>query len=87
MTPFQQQANASPSIALERGAYRMRAPSTRTRSSQETTTRPPPPTSIRQGHMHANVNVVLLLGLVAFACIICFGTAYYLFSTSHRTTF
>ncbi|KIK09320.1 hypothetical protein K443DRAFT_127761 [Laccaria amethystina LaAM-08-1] len=85
MAPFQQQANASPSIALERGAYRMRAPITRTRSSEETTTRPPPPTSIRQDH--ANINIVLLLGSLAFACIFCFGTAYYLFSTSHRTTF
>ncbi|PPQ93668.1 hypothetical protein CVT25_012727 [Psilocybe cyanescens] len=77
-----QYGNASPSVSLERGNYRMRAPIIR-----------PPPLLLpekRQGtgtpsrkaaNHRVNRNLALLLMLLTLACMTCFGSAYYLFTT------
>lgn len=83
MIPFRvnkvsQHANASPSVSLERGAYRMRAPNIR-----------PVPLNLNGNIVRArsspehkmNRNLAFLLILLALACISSFGTAYYLFAT------
>ncbi|KDR75302.1 hypothetical protein GALMADRAFT_69778 [Galerina marginata CBS 339.88] len=78
--PSQHASASSPSVSLERGGYRMRAPNSR------------PPPLLLQGHgqpqssshrytqHHMNRNLVLLLLLLAMACMTCFGSAYYLFT-------
>ena len=73
-------ANASPTVSLERGDYRMRAPHRR----------PPPlllfqepaavPAPCRQRH-NPSRNITLLLLLLAAGTLSCFGAAYYLFAT------
>ena len=83
MTPFRvtsssKRANSSPTVYLERGDYRMRAP----------IRRPPPeffrdqvrPAPRRDGH-DLTKGVTLLLLLLALAAFTCFGIAYYLFAT------
>ena len=73
--------NLSPSITVERGAYRMRAPYAnpvgRTLFSSAATPnrRPERPTPILMS------NLAMLVVLLAFASISCFGMAYYLFVT------
>jgi hypothetical protein len=81
MIPFKkasQHANASPSVSLERGGYRMRAPAIR-----------PIPLTLNGKTVQAqsspehrtNRNLVIFLILLALASISSFGTAYYLFTT------
>ncbi|KAF8813710.1 hypothetical protein BYT27DRAFT_7130677, partial [Phlegmacium glaucopus] len=83
MIPFRvskvsQHANASPSVSLERGAYRMRAPTIR-----------PVPLNLNGKTVRArsspehrmNRNLAFFLILLTLACISSFGTAYYLFAT------
>lgn len=66
---------SSPSVSLERGSYRMRAPP------------PRPPPFVLPGRAppvtrhRVNRNLALLLLVLAFACIACFVSAYYLFTT------
>ncbi|RDB24811.1 hypothetical protein Hypma_008009 [Hypsizygus marmoreus] len=82
MIPFRTSAhaaNSSPSVALEKGAYRMRAPY------------PRPPTKLlfsrspvrnrRVDTLSTSQNLAMLVLLLALACLSCFGMAYYLFST------
>ncbi|KAF9225132.1 hypothetical protein BS17DRAFT_778193 [Gyrodon lividus] len=67
----------SPSVSDEKGAYRMRAPrSTRPGSNlrHHTNTRQPEPLS-------HNRQLVVLVAVLTFAMFVCFGTAYYLFTT------
>jgi len=72
-------ANASPSVSLERGRYRMKAPAKAL----------PVPLVFQATDPHVrwsplyrvNRNFALLLFLLAFACLTCFGSAYYLFIT------
>ena len=80
MIPFRdpQYANASPSVSLERGNYRMRAP----------VIRPVPfnlngkTVRVRSSPEHKMSRTLLLfLILLALACASSFGTAYYLFTT------
>ncbi|OJA15358.1 hypothetical protein AZE42_09049 [Rhizopogon vesiculosus] len=68
----------SPSVTLEKGAYRMRAPqSTRPGSSLSQGA-----TSAKQPSLHSpNRKLVVLIGVLAFASIMCFCIAYYLFTT------
>ncbi|KAI0073025.1 hypothetical protein K474DRAFT_1667123 [Panus rudis PR-1116 ss-1] len=85
------QANASPSISLEKGAYRMRAP----------TKRVPGPSALRHDPVTSNhrpsasnvsINnlvqseryIMLLVMLLVVGTISCFSAAYYLFKTSPR---
>ena len=79
MIPFIKTARhvnpSSPSISLERGAYRMRAPTIR-----------PVPLNLNEKTVptrssRMNRNLAFLLILLALACISSFGTAYYLFTT------
>ncbi|CAL1713806.1 unnamed protein product [Somion occarium] len=81
------QAHASPSISLEKGAYRMRAPRKRnvpaplnldpTVTSQSSSST----TSTSHGIERYLFILVFLLVLAVFSC---FGVAYYLFTTSPR---
>lgn len=89
MMPFrvgeQSSSDASPSVSMERGTYRMRAPRTLKplgpldfdKPDQQGPRRP---TRNRQQDL-LNRNLSLLLALLTLACIGCFGAAYYLFST------
>ncbi|KAF8906465.1 hypothetical protein CPB84DRAFT_1835004 [Gymnopilus junonius] len=66
---------SSPSVSLERGNYRMRAPRPR----------PPPFVLPDKGppivQHRVNRNLALLLLALALACMSCFASAYYLFAT------
>ena len=87
MIPFRvsaaaQNANASPSVSLERGNYRLRAPRTSRASAQ------PPPShgtrirsAGRQDHARLNINLTLLILLLMIACLFCFAAACHLYST------
>ena len=68
----------SPSVTLEKGAYRMRAPhSTRPGSSLSKSA-----TRAKQSSLHSqNRKLVVLISVLAFASIMCFCIAYYLFTT------
>ncbi|KAF9453938.1 hypothetical protein P691DRAFT_718317 [Macrolepiota fuliginosa MF-IS2] len=72
-------ANASPSVALEKGAY-YRTRTSRTRGGATLNTPNPYTHRHAQSRNTQSTKVVALL-LLAFACITCFGTAYYLFKT------
>ncbi|KAL0579755.1 hypothetical protein V5O48_002249 [Marasmius crinis-equi] len=74
-------ASASPSVSLEKGKYRMRAPTSRSPL-------PPPKLSPNNGRTHTrpstgqnNAYVTVLLLLLASGCVVSFGLAYYLFTT------
>ncbi|TBU21692.1 hypothetical protein BD311DRAFT_771748 [Dichomitus squalens] len=77
-------AQASPSISLEKGSYRLRAPPTRTGSSHTQVAR----SKANSGPVHELVpasyekRMALLATLLAFAMIGSFGAAYYLWTTS-----
>ncbi|KAJ3880022.1 hypothetical protein F5051DRAFT_400866 [Lentinula edodes] len=76
LTARAREASASPSVSLEKGRHRMRAP--RTPITLETpilTSRRPQPTSTDRNNLYISV----LVSLLAFACFACFGTAYYLY--------
>ncbi|KAI0783271.1 hypothetical protein C8Q75DRAFT_472843 [Abortiporus biennis] len=87
VTDKARQAYASPSISMEKGTYRMRAPSKRTTSSTNSAANSNPrhvrnlsaPTSTRVEKQMAFLVVLLICGTV-----VSFGIAYYLFSTSPR---
>ncbi|KAF9467340.1 hypothetical protein BDZ94DRAFT_1295097 [Collybia nuda] len=75
-------ANASPSVALERGAFRMKAPLQRLPMKDlmgnPLTKAPRRP----KDDLVTNPHLAVLLVLLTFSCLSCFGTAYYLFVTS-----
>ncbi|KAF9528508.1 hypothetical protein CPB83DRAFT_766753, partial [Crepidotus variabilis] len=76
-------ANASPTVALERGNYRMRAPGLRPRSLFQDHDESRPPSSLQARAAQANSinkNVTLLLFFLAVAVITSFWTAYHLFT-------
>ncbi|KAK1225281.1 hypothetical protein PQX77_011800 [Marasmius sp. AFHP31] len=75
------EASASPSVSLETGKYRMRAPANRSAI-------PPPKMvhhnkrrQIRTTSSQNNTYVTILLLLLASGCAVSFGLAYYLFTT------
>ncbi|KAG1734461.1 uncharacterized protein EDB91DRAFT_589715, partial [Suillus paluster] len=76
----------SPSVTLEKGAYRMRAPhSTRPGSSLSQSimsAKQPPLQSLHS----QNRKLAVLVGILAFASITCFFIAYYLFTTRFATS-
>ncbi|PFH52059.1 hypothetical protein AMATHDRAFT_74548 [Amanita thiersii Skay4041] len=76
-------ANASPSVSLERGAYRLRAPQTRSHLEPEPTHPPPRNRRPPQGTylMRISLSVLVLIVLLTFACLSCFALAYHLYST------
>ncbi|OBZ71709.1 hypothetical protein A0H81_08986 [Grifola frondosa] len=69
-------ALASPSVSLEKGAYRLRAPRTRTASSPKSKRlhRDPAPATYEK---HATILIAFLIS----ATLASFGSAYYLFTT------
>ncbi|KDQ49746.1 hypothetical protein JAAARDRAFT_63522 [Jaapia argillacea MUCL 33604] len=83
-------AQSSPSVTLEKGAYRLRAPA-RSRSSSRLTQSSV--TNSHEGRAHASFSrilrtlstyegqVALLLALLAGATVSCFGAAYWLYTT------
>ncbi|KAL1715867.1 hypothetical protein EV715DRAFT_255803 [Schizophyllum commune] len=72
---------SSPSVALEKGAYRMRSPTNLTRPrAQSAPTRPPHMRRDRDTD-RKNAYLAILIVLLAIACLGSFGAAYYLFST------
>jgi len=85
---FRAIVNASPTVSLERGDYRMRAPPRRPPPllifQEQAVARPPPRI---QRHHDVSRNITLLLILLGAATLSCFGAAYYLFTTrwAHRT--
>jgi hypothetical protein len=72
---------ASPGVNLERGAYRMRAPSIRPLASLHLQERTRPALEPRPAQQRANGRVTFLLLLLVAACMTSFGMAYYLFTT------
>lgn len=70
---------ASPSLALEKNAYRMRAP--RTRLIVSSTPRHGSRTRQRNLFVTRENQTVILIALLASVILTCFGTAYYLFMT------
>jgi hypothetical protein len=77
----------SPSVTLEKGAYRMRAPrSTRARPVSFTFSQGA--TSAKQPSLHSpNRKLVVLVCVLAFASVMCFFIAYYLFMTRFAPSF
>ncbi|KAK0212591.1 hypothetical protein DFS33DRAFT_1249085 [Desarmillaria ectypa] len=73
----------SPSVTLEKGAYRMRAPTHRSFGTQLFTSTPIPPAITRRQRPAGTSNIrwVALIMLLASASIVSFGIAYHLFST------
>ncbi|EMD39437.1 hypothetical protein CERSUDRAFT_111744 [Gelatoporia subvermispora B] len=73
----------SPTVALEKGAYRMRAPPPPSRLRRRTRSSANPASARALGLLpHARERrLVLLLLLLVCATLACFGAAYYLFST------
>uniref|UniRef100_A0A0W0FWE9 O-fucosyltransferase family protein n=1 Tax=Moniliophthora roreri TaxID=221103 RepID=A0A0W0FWE9_MONRR len=80
ITARAREASASPSVSLEKGRYRMRAPSNRPATINETIHTRPRSMS-RPSSTQNSFYVVTLLLLLASACLACFGFAYYLFTT------
>ncbi|KAK0461017.1 uncharacterized protein EV420DRAFT_1267139 [Desarmillaria tabescens] len=74
---------SSPSITLEKGAYRMRAPAHRPFGTQLFTSTPIPPVTTRHQRRAGTSNGrwVALIMLLACASIVSFGVAYHLFLT------
>lgn len=71
---------SSPSVNLEKGAYRMRASSRAIeplRLERRT----------RNAAVNANSHLLFLVFLLALACLACFGSAYYLFTTRWDAAF
>ncbi|GBE81619.1 hypothetical protein SCP_0313480 [Sparassis crispa] len=71
-------AQASPSVSVEKGTYRMCMPSRRTPSKLRRRPRDTPATTIEK-------QMALLVVFLVCATITCFGTAYYLFTTRWDT--
>ena len=76
------QSQSSPSVSLEKGAYRLRAPAKRT-------ARDPLPLPLRAGSppykdsptLRYEKQMAVLVVFLICATVTCFGTAYYLFTT------
>ncbi|KAG1841215.1 hypothetical protein DFJ58DRAFT_808691 [Suillus subalutaceus] len=72
----------SPSVTLEKGAYRMRAP----RSSRPGSSLSQSLLSAKQPPSHSpNRKLAILIAVLAFASVACFFFAYHLFTTSKPT--
>ncbi|KAF8160898.1 hypothetical protein B0H34DRAFT_698581 [Crassisporium funariophilum] len=85
MIPFTQASHhasaQSPSISLERGNYRMRAPIIRPPALNLNVANGKVERGRTSSSHRLNRNLAFLLVLLALACISCFGSAYYLFTT------
>ena len=86
--PSIKHAQASPSLSLEKGSYRLRAPPTRPRSKSRilpSASDPSVATSAARGDPFVPASyekrMALLVALLACAMLASFGTAYYLWST------
>ncbi|KAF9564770.1 hypothetical protein CPC08DRAFT_787345 [Agrocybe pediades] len=73
--------NASPSISLERGTHRMRAPITRPPPLLLETLEEKKKPQRKPIEYRANRNLALLVALLIIGCVTCFGTAWYLYTT------
>ncbi|KAH6914225.1 hypothetical protein BKA70DRAFT_1260788 [Coprinopsis sp. MPI-PUGE-AT-0042] len=72
--------DASPSISLERGTYRMRPPrNLRPIPLDFNKAEAPASKTLQRGSVNRHLST--MLGLLTLACITCFGFAYYLFTT------
>ncbi|KAI0931001.1 hypothetical protein AcV7_005030 [Taiwanofungus camphoratus] len=73
-------AQASPSVSVEKGAYRMRAPPNRSPSKlrRSSRSRNPPPSMYEK-------QMAMLVVFLLSATLACFGAAYYLFTTRWAT--
>ncbi|KAF5385857.1 hypothetical protein D9615_002351 [Tricholomella constricta] len=80
---FAHAANSSPSISMEKGAYRMRAPYTKTpvKSLYPAHSR----RNRRTDHREPSSNLAMLVMILTLASISSFGMAYYLFATRWDT--
>lgn len=74
-------ANASPSIAMERGAFRTKAPLQRLPMKDLMGTSLSKAPRRPKDSLVTNPHLAMLVVLLAFSCLSCFGTAYYLFVT------
>ena len=87
--PSIQHAQASPSLSLEKGSYRLRAPPSRSRSRSSSRLRagspksPPASAAAAPPFVPASYEkrMALLVAVLACAMVASFGTAYYLYST------
>ncbi|KAJ3772965.1 hypothetical protein FB446DRAFT_734721 [Lentinula raphanica] len=75
LTARAREASASPSVSLEKGRHRMRAPHTAMLQTPLYASRSVQQTSPDRNNLY----LAVLLSLLAFACFACFGTAYYLY--------
>ncbi|KAJ3800318.1 hypothetical protein GGU11DRAFT_414894 [Lentinula aff. detonsa] len=75
LTARAREANASPSVSLEKGRHRMRAPRGTIKEAPLLASRRSQPTSPDRNNLY----LAVLVSLLAFACFVCFGTAYYLY--------
>ncbi|KAF8070354.1 hypothetical protein FPV67DRAFT_1014496 [Lyophyllum atratum] len=73
-------ANASPSITMEKGAYRMRAPYSKT-PVKSLYPLQQPRRSRRTDPRNPSSNLAMVVVLLAFASVSSFGMAYYIFAT------
>src|ERR1700691_2854664 len=69
--------HASPSLPLKRGAYRMRAPRSRVPTSPRRSSPVRGPETFNSREKHYAVLIIVLVS----ATLMCFGMAYYLFTT------
>ncbi|KAJ7594661.1 hypothetical protein C8J56DRAFT_1122814 [Mycena floridula] len=72
---------SSPSLTMEKGTYRMRAPTSRPAIKPLRLSDPPRPAARPRGRNENDRLLIQLGALLLFACISCFGAAYYLFTT------
>ncbi|KAJ3550192.1 hypothetical protein NM688_g5100 [Phlebia brevispora] len=79
VTPHARQSQASPSVSLEKGAYRLRAPPKRPRQHMRHDIRPSKD-GIKAALRYEKQMAVLVISLVC-ATVTCFAAAYYLFTT------
>ncbi|KAF5345365.1 hypothetical protein D9758_008502 [Tetrapyrgos nigripes] len=79
LTSRAREANASPSVYLEKGRYRIRNPAPKPEFrnvSQSSRIR-----SLSTSNDRNSIFTAIIVILLAFACLTCFGAAYYLFTT------
>ncbi|KAI0793157.1 hypothetical protein BC629DRAFT_352373 [Irpex lacteus] len=79
---YVRQSQASPSVALEKGAYRLRSTRRNTAKSTPLRARAHSRASSNPPTLHYEKQMALLVVLLICATVTCFGTAYYLFTTS-----
>ncbi|KAF8995475.1 hypothetical protein BDQ17DRAFT_1365666 [Cyathus striatus] len=79
--PSQSDLTISPSVSLERGGYRMRAPPSRLsdEASRLFTQEKPESRPRKSSSGNLNVNAAAVMIFLATGCILSFGTAYFLY--------